>query len=288
MEEALPEEEISEEEELSPTDLSHFAFLDSFLLPMEEEQSETMEKAHWANHGMFGCDFIEENVRFDGQHMELWLTDAPEDSRYEYPYSGAEFRSAKAYGYGYYEVRMKPAGNPGIVSSFFTYTREDDGSDWDEIDIEFLGKDTHSVQLNYYADGVGKHEYIHELGFDYTEAYHDYGFLWLEGYVAWFVDGAKVYECEGGDTEQLDHPGRIMMNLWNGTNTSKTLQWLGEYDGTVGLHSGYEAFVYIPARATAEERASAGNESLAEDGTISEEEPSAGGDTSVGYVDPTK
>lgn len=46
------------------------------------------------------------------------------------------------------------------------------------IDIEILGKDTTKVQLNYYTDGVGKHEYMYDLGFDSSEAFHTYGFDW--------------------------------------------------------------------------------------------------------------
>lgn len=66
-----------------------------------------------------------------------------------------EYRSTNNYGYGLYEVSMKPAKNTGIVSSFFTYTGPAHGTQWDEIDIEFLGKDTTKVQFNYFMNGVG-------------------------------------------------------------------------------------------------------------------------------------
>ena len=63
---------------------------------------------------------------------------------------------------------MKPIKNDGVVSSFFTYTGPSDGTRWDEIDIEFLGKNTTQVQFNYYTNGVGNHEYLYNLGFDVT------------------------------------------------------------------------------------------------------------------------
>lgn len=68
--------------------------------------------------------------------------------------------------------RMQPISNPGVVSSFFTYTGPSDNNPWDEIDIEFLGKDTTKVQFNYYTNGVGGHEFLYDLGFDASESYH--------------------------------------------------------------------------------------------------------------------
>ena len=49
------------------------------------------------------------------------------------------------------------------------YTGPSDDDPWDEIDFEFLGYDTTKVQLNYYTDGVGGHEYMLDLGFDAYE-----------------------------------------------------------------------------------------------------------------------
>ena len=95
-------------------------------------------------------------------------------------YSGAEFRTfnQNRYHYGLYEVCMKPAKSDGIVSSFFTYTGpyDEPKTQWDEIDIEFLGKDTAKVQFNYYVDSKGGHEYLYDLGFDASEDFHVYAF----------------------------------------------------------------------------------------------------------------
>lgn len=82
---------------------------------------------------------------------------------------------------------MKPAKNPEIVSSFFVYTGPSDNAHQNEINIEFLGKDTIKVQFNYFPKGVGKNEYIYDLGFDASEEYHTYGFRWRKDYIAWFV-----------------------------------------------------------------------------------------------------
>lgn len=219
---------------------------DYFYQRMAETESANMSKANWANGGMFGCDFSKYNVRFTEENMQLWLTDALDSSKYDYAFSGAEYRSNDYFGYGMYVVDMKPAKADGIVSSFFIFTREDDGSNWDEIDIEFLGKDTTRVQFNFYSDGCGKHEYMYELGFDASEEFHRYGFLWLSDRIIWTVDDTPVYMVTSKDSMIPDSQGRIMMNIWNGNNSEKTINWLGQYRGSVDIHADYNYFVYTP------------------------------------------
>ncbi len=136
-------------------------------------------------------------------------------------YYGAEYRSENAYSYGFYSVCMKAADCPGIVSSFFTYTNR---PYWDEIDIEFLGKDMTSVQFNYYTKGEGQHEYSYNLGFDASEGFHEYAFDWQQDYIVWYVDGKAVYKA----TENIPAlPQQIMMNVWNCIGHD---EWTGALD----------------------------------------------------------
>lgn len=230
----------------SGIDIFDMDTLNDFHQKLDADDSTNMEKADWFNGGFFGCDFIKDNVRFADEHMELWLTEADVDSRHDCKYSGAEYRTQDTYGYGMYAVEMKPIKNKGVVSSFFTYTRNEDGSNWDEIDIEFLGKDTTKVQFNFYVDGVGKHEYLYDLGFDASDAFHEYGFLWLEDRIMWFVDHIPVCMFTSMQGNLPDTPGKIMMNVWNGDNSKSTTHWLGRYDGVTELHADYKSFVYTP------------------------------------------
>lgn len=82
---------------------------------------------------------------------------------------------------------------------------------WDEIDIEFLGKDTTKVRLNWLKNRKGNHEHLCSLGFDASEASHTYGFEWRKGGIKFFVDGEQVYQAM---SEVPENPGRIMVNLW--------------------------------------------------------------------------
>lgn len=188
----------------------------------------------WSNGGMFNCTWRASNVNFSNGAMALTLNkDTQGGSK---PYAGGEYRTKDTYSYGLYQVSMKPAKNTGIVSSFFTYTN----NPWDEIDIEFLGKDTTKVQFNYYTNGVGNHEHIYNLGFDASTSYHTYAFNWQPTYIAWLVDGKEVYRATNNIPS---HPGKIMMNLWPGTGVDS---WLNAYDGKTPLYANYDWVSYDP------------------------------------------
>lgn len=51
------------------------------------------------------------------------------------------------------------------------------------------------MQFNYYTNGVGKHEYMYDLGFDASEDFHTYAFEWKEDGITWYVDGKEAYKA---------------------------------------------------------------------------------------------
>lgn len=190
----------------------------------------------WSNGGMFNCTWRASNVNFSNGVMDLSITKDTQGG--STPYAGGEYRSNNTYGYGLYQVSMKPAKNTGVDSSFFTYTGPSDNTPWDEIDIEFLGKDTTKVQFNYYTNGVGNHEYLYNLGFDASQSYHTYAYDWEPTYIAWKVDGKEVYRATNNIPS---HPGKIMMNLWPGIGVDS---WLGSYNGVTPINAYYDWVSY--------------------------------------------
>lgn len=193
----------------------------------------------WSNGNMFNCTWRKQNCTFTDEKMQLII--AWDTAGSSIPYSGAEYRSTDNYGYGRYEVSMKPIQNDGVVSSFFTYTGPTDNNPWDEIDIEFLGKDTTKVQFNYFTNGDGNHEYVYDLGFDASADFHTYAFEWHKDKIVWFVDGAEVYTA----TENIPATeGKIMMNVWPGIGVDA---WLNPFDDSaLPLTTEYEWISFTP------------------------------------------
>lgn len=191
----------------------------------------------YTNGGMFLSYWDYNNVKIVDGIAEVSLYDT-EDKNY-----GAEIKSNEGFLYGYFGARMKTFKKRGTVQSLFTYN----GGPryiWDEIDIEFLGKDTTKVQFNYYHEGVGGHEYMYDLGFDSSSDFHDYGFKWEKDKITWFVDFKPVYAVEAS----LGQWGYLMLNVWAGKD-NQTLNWLGRYDKDDQKHTAYYQYLsYSPLK----------------------------------------
>ena len=233
----------------------------------ETERSETFASGSkgysWENGDPFNVWWKAENAVYDGGKLTLRLSEMTQKEQVWSAegtasdclseYYGAEVRSEHYYGYGDFQVRMKPAAIPGTASTFFTCTGpydvwyNADGSvqranDHDEIDIEFLGKDTTKVQFNYFASGKGGHEYMYDLGFDASKDFHNYGYRWSEESITWFVDDKPVYkvfrsEIPSGEDWPED-PGRIVMNYWCGT--ANAALWMGTFKDDYSSGAEYE------------------------------------------------
>lgn len=201
----------------------------------EGEAPAVFESDGWTNGNPFNVQWTANNVAYEKGVAKLTISDNPDGSEETFTeYYGSEMRTHQHFGYGDYEVSMKPAKKDGTASTFFLYTGpselDEDGNPnpWDEIDIEFLGQDTTKVQFNYYVNGVGGHEYMYDLGFDASEDFHTYGFRWAEDYITWFVDGKPVYRVDATESNPMPSTeSRILMNYWCGAPAAEN--WMGKY-----------------------------------------------------------
>ena len=225
----------------------------------EVDPTVVFESDGWTNGDVFNVVWAKSNVKYEGGLLKLGITQEDknawlEDKEVTYHYTAGEARTQNYYGYGDYEVKMKPSANPGTASTFFTctgpydekITYNEDGTTTvtknphDEIDIEFLGKDTTHVQFNFFVDGKGGNEYMYDLGFDASKEYHEYGFRWTEDSITWFVDDKPVYKVTtdksvtaAGNVRIVEKlpstPGRMLANYWCGN--VKAEAWMGKYQG---------------------------------------------------------
>jgi endo-1,3-1,4-beta-glycanase ExoK len=179
----------------------------------------------WANGAYQSCEWSRGALATPDGALAMRLARHGARSR---DYSCAEIRTPDHYGYGLYEARIRAAAGSGLVTAFFTYVGPGVGaSQWDEIDFEILGKDTSAVQINYFADGEGRHEVRVPLGFDAARSYHDYAIEWTPDHVRWYVDGKAIYETPAG-ARLPNMAGQLFFSLWSGSHEESA--WLGPMD----------------------------------------------------------
>lgn len=179
----------------------------------------------WTNGDYQGCAWSRENVSITKGVLQMRLGRAKDPLR---AYRCAEIKTNAPFGYGTYEARMRTAGGAGLNTALFTYSGYPLSKIHDEIDFEFLGKNTGQVQLNYFTNGAGNHASVPDLGFDATAGFNDYAFIWSPNRIRWYVNGKLVRE-EGRAGLPVT-PGSFFLSLWNGTN--KVDDWLGPFDAT--------------------------------------------------------
>lgn len=145
-------------------------------------------------------------------------------------FKGAEYRTKQSFLYGRFEVSMKSAYREGMLSSFFTYYDGGGGiSNWNEIDIEILGRYPNDIQFNTITPGQINHVSHYPMSSSPHTDYHVYAIEWTPNYVAWFVDGVEVYKQTGPHIQTLTRAQKIMMNIWN----PQAPNWVGAWNPNV-------------------------------------------------------
>jgi hypothetical protein len=131
-------------------------------------------------------------------------------------YKGAEYRTKTSYLYGRFEVNYKAPQYNGVLASFFTYYDGGGGAvNWNEIDIEILGRYNDVVQFNTITPGEQHHVRHQGVDFNPSLSYNTYAFEWTPDYVAWFINNVEVYRQTGSHIQNLNRSQKIMMNIWN-------------------------------------------------------------------------
>ncbi len=129
-------------------------------------------------------------------------------------YKGAEYRTKEAYVYGRFEARYKPPKGDGFLASFFTYHEITPTTNWNEIDVEILGRYDHDVQVTSIGPGQKIRNSHQWVPFNTHEDFHNYAFEWTPDYIAWFIDGQEVYRQDQRHIADFKYEQKIMMNIW--------------------------------------------------------------------------
>lgn len=208
----------------TPSD-SKLAFLDN----LNNYDANLWHRADgWTNGKPFWIGWRADHVEFVDGILSIRLDNQPCTTNptacSDQPYASGEYRTNDFYNYGCIQGRIKAAKSDGVVTSLFTYTGPSDGKPHDEIDIEILGKDTTKAQVNYFANDVGQHEKVVNLGFDASHDFHQYSIEWSPTSIKWYVDGKLLHTEDGSRGPLPTTPGRIMMNLWAGIGVDDWLK----------------------------------------------------------------
>ncbi len=137
-------------------------------------------------------------------------------------YTSASICSRQRYLYGRFVAVVRPAKVPGLITGVFLHRN----SPRQEIDIEFLGKDTTKLLVNVYynpGDEGTRLEYgyrgapaLIDLGFDASKDFHRYEMEWCATSIRWRVDGRLGYERANWDPTPIPHlPMQFNVNLWH-------------------------------------------------------------------------
>ena len=114
-----------------------------------------------------------------------------------------------------------------MLSSFFTYYDGGGGiGNWNEIDIEIMGRYFDNAQFNTITPNQTNHVAHKPMQTSPHQEYHTYAFEWTPEYVAWFIDGVEVLKQTGAHIQTLILPQKIMMNIWNPAYES----WAGVFN----------------------------------------------------------
>ncbi len=202
-----------------------------------EDGFDTFDSARWQlrTHSWDGnlAQFTGDNASTQDGILTLALTAEPTDT--EKPYRGVEMRSVETLTFGKVEASARFAAGSGVVSSLVLIYTPWPPPDWNELDIEFLGKNTDRIQFNHMINippanpetGHKQYPKMVELGFNPSEGFHTYAIEWQPNVARFYIDGVLLHTA----TEEMARmvlPQNILLTIW----ASSSGGWAGAIDDT--------------------------------------------------------
>ncbi len=201
-----------------------------------EDPFDTVDLQRWQlmTHSWDGnlAQFTAENATASDGVLTLSLTAVDDPDK---PFRGVEMRSRETLIYGKVEASMRFAAGSAVVSSLVLIYTPWPPDDWNELDIEFLGKNTDRVQFNHMinippadpATGHLQYPELVTLEFNPADDFHTYAIEWVPGEARFLVDGAVLHST----TEEMVRmvlPQNILLTIW----ASDSSGWAGPVDET--------------------------------------------------------
>lgn len=196
--------------------------------------------------------FSDETASIEDGQLLLRLLPAPEGTRADGEdklFLGAEVRSTATLTYGRVRARIRFARASAVVSSLVTIYTPWPADNWNELDIESLGKDPNEVQFNTMIyDGPPveppvttsvaptQDPHLEQLGFDSSLDYHEYTIEWTPEQATFWVDGEQRYAWSK-DIARMTLPQNVLLTIWASDSSS----WAGPVtEETAGATVAYD------------------------------------------------
>jgi beta-glucanase (GH16 family) len=169
---------------------------------------------------------------------------------------GAEVRSVATLTYGRVRARVRFAGGSAVVSSLVTIYTPWPADNWNELDIEILGKDPNRAQFNamVYTGTLPaattpvsptQDPLLVDVGFDVSADFHEYMIEWTPN-GAWFWIDDVLQRTWTDKIDLMNLPQNILLTIW----ASGSPGWAGPVtEATLGASATYdwvELYQYTP------------------------------------------
>jgi len=196
--------------------------------------------------------FSSQSVKVDDGLLSLTLVEAPAgtvDGGEEKPFLGAEVRSVDTLTYGRVRARARFARGSAVVSSLVTIYTPWPADNWNELDIEALGKDSRQLQFNTMvytgpeltppvANSVTPTQdpLLVDFNFDVSADFHIYTIEWTPDGAWFWVDDELVREW-AEHIDLMDLPQNVLLTIW----ASGSPGWAGPVtEETLGATATYD------------------------------------------------
>jgi beta-glucanase (GH16 family) len=179
------------------------------------------------------AQFSTANTRFADGIASLLLTPEPTDTAK--PFRGVEMRSRDTLTYGKVESRVRFAKGSGVVSSLVLIYTPWPADDWNELDVEYLGRYADRVQSNVQVytgpaktppvtTSVTPAQYTESLpsSSDPSADFHVYTMEWTPAEVRFLVDD-ELKRSWNTRIDLLKLPQNILLTIW----ASNAAGWAG-------------------------------------------------------------
>lgn len=186
--------------------------------------------------------FSDKTVEVEDGFMTLTLLPAPAGTTSEglpKQFLGAEVRSIDTITYGRISTRAKLAKGSAVVSAFVSIYTPWPADNWNEFDIESLGKNPREIQFNAMiydgshvpAPGTSvtptQFPALKQLPFDTSADFHTYTIEWTPEEAVFSIDDT-VYHRWNTKIDLMGLPQNILLTIW----ASNSPEWAGAVNDT--------------------------------------------------------